>query len=88
VWTSPNYITGSVKWTTTASNRLLFEGGYSYNKEEYNIVNQAGILKERGTPEWYAGASRRDLNLGTHWASLDYHFGQYPNRYNIQGSMS
>ena len=88
IWTSPNYSTGSVKWTSTATSRLLVEGGYSFNIERYNIVNQPGINQERGTPAWYAGASHRDLNLGTHWASLDQNQGQYPDRYNVQGSAS
>jgi hypothetical protein len=88
VWTSPNYITGAAKWTFAATNRMLLEGGYSYNKEEYNIVNQPGISKTRWTPEWYATASRRDIDRGTHWASLDQDLGQYPNRYYLQSSMS
>jgi len=31
---------------------------------------------------------RRDINLGTHYASLDTNQGQYPDRYNVQGSAS
>jgi len=88
IWTSPDYSTGSVKWTSTASNRLLVEGGYSFNRERYNITNQPGIDQQRGTAAWYAGASRRDINLGTHYASLDTNQGQYPDRYNVQGSAS
>jgi hypothetical protein len=88
IWTSPNYITGSVKLTSTVTSRILVEGGYSFNKEEYNIVNQAGVIQQRGTAAWYAGASRRDLSLGTHYASLDTQMGQYPDRYNLQGSVS
>src|SRR5438876_10214774 len=86
IWTSPDYSTGSVKWTSTASNRLLIEGGFSFNIERYNITNQPGITQQRGTAAWYAGASHRDLNLLTHWASLDQDQGQYPDRYNVQGS--
>jgi hypothetical protein len=88
IWTSPDYSTGSVKWTSTATSRLLVEGGFSFNIERYNIVNQPGIDQQRGTAAWYAGASHRDLNLGTHWASLDQDLGQYPDRYNVQGSAS
>ena len=88
IWTSPNYSTGSLKWTSTATNRLLIEGGFSFNVERYNITNQPGITQPRGTAAWYAGASRRDLNLGTHYASLDQDLGQYPDRYNFQGSAS
>ena len=88
IWTSPDYSTGSVKWTSVASSKLLVETGYSFNIERYNITNQPGIDQERGTAAWYAGASRRDLNLGTHYASLDTNQGQYPDRYNVQGSAS
>lgn len=88
IWTSPAYVTGSLKWTSTVTNKMLVEGGYSFNLERYNIVNQPGIIKQRGTPEWYAGASRRDVLLGTHYAALDNELGQYPDRYNLLGSMS
>jgi Carboxypeptidase regulatory-like domain len=88
IWNSPAYETGSVKWTSATSNRMLIEGGYSFNLERYNIVNQPGIMKERGTAAWYAGASRRDLNLGTRYSSLAFQQGQYPDRHNMQGSMS
>src|SRR5438093_416430 len=88
IWTSPDYSTGSVKWTSTVTNKTLVETGYSFNIERYNIVNQPGILQERGTPAWYAGASRRDLSLRTRDASLAHHQGQYPDRYNLQGSVS
>jgi carboxypeptidase family protein len=88
IWTSPAYVTGSVKLTSTATARLLVEGGYSFNREDYNIVNQPGIIQQRGTAAWYAGASRRDLALGTHYAALDNELGQYPDRYNLQGSAS
>src|SRR3989475_4533785 len=88
IWTSPDYSTGSVKWTSTVTNKTLVEGGYSFNIERYNIVNQPGIIQQRGTPAWYAGASRRDLSLGTRYNSLAFQQGQYPDRYNLQGSVS
>ncbi len=88
IWTSPDYSTGSLKWTSTPTNRLLVEGGFSFNIERYNITNQPGIDQPSGTAAWYANASRRDLTLGTHWASLDQDQGQYPDRYNLQGSAS
>jgi hypothetical protein len=88
LWNSPNYIAATAKWTSTVTNRILIEGGYSKDVEEYNIVNQAGISQARGTPAWYTGASRRDLSRGTHYTSLDFDQGNYPDRYNVQGSMS
>ena len=35
VWNSPAYHTTAVKWTSTVSNKLLIEGGYSNNTEDY-----------------------------------------------------
>src|SRR3989449_4713711 len=36
-WNSPIYETSAIKWTSTVSNRLLIEGGYSSNIERFNI---------------------------------------------------
>ena len=88
IWTSPAYMTGSLKWTSTVSNKMLVEGGYSFNKEDYNIVNQPGIIQQRGTAAWYAGASRRDLARNTRYTALANELGQYPDRYNLQGAVS
>ena len=57
-WTSPNYSTGSLKYSSVLSNRLLLEGGYSFNREYRNVEAQEGVLKERGTPAWFASGSR------------------------------
>ena len=42
VWNSPAYHTGSAKWTSTVSNRLLLEGGYSNNTEDYTNESLPG----------------------------------------------
>ena len=57
-WTSPNYSTGSLKYTSVLTNRLVLEGGYSLNREYRNVAAQEGIAKGRGTPEWFASGSR------------------------------
>ena len=88
LWTSPLYNSGSVKWTSPMSNRLLLEGGYSQNYEQYVITNQPGINKEPFTPEWFAGASRQDLDRETRTSSRPDWGGRYPDRYNLQGSLS
>jgi hypothetical protein len=85
VWTSPIYNSGSLKWVSPVSNRLLLEGGYSQNYEEYVITNQPGINKEPFTPEWFAGASRQDLDRETRTSSRPDWGGRYPDRYNVQG---
>ncbi len=65
VWNSPIYTTGSAKFSSTVSNKVLVEGGFSTNYERYNIIYQPGLTKERGTPEWYTTINRQDTALGT-----------------------
>src|SRR4029453_7678834 len=61
----------------------------SMNYEEYVITNQDGINQERGTPGWYAGASRFDINRSTLWAGIgNGQGGRYPDRYNLAASAS
>ena len=56
----------NLKWTSTVTNRLLLEAGYSaHGYENGGNQPQPGTLRERGTPEWYANAARIDLVLGT-----------------------
>jgi hypothetical protein len=91
VWNSPNYSTGSVKWTGTLSSRLLAEVGYSQNTEWYHTTGQPGIVKPRFSEEWYANASKTSTS-----ATLGYRTtapatlgnAQFPTRQNIQGSVS
>src|SRR5256885_3860656 len=90
VWNSPAYHTASAKWTSTMSDRLLIEGGYSNNTEDYTNEYQPGLAQARGTAAWYAGASRRDLDLiSTTSVPLIANVStQSPLRYNVQGSAS
>jgi len=62
----PSYV-GTVKWTSTVSNNLLLETGYLENAQTSgnSRLYQPGIRKVRGTPEWYANASRVDITRGT-----------------------
>ncbi len=88
IWTSPRYNDAVLRFTSTISNKLLFDAGYSFNYEEYVITNQDGINQDRGTPAWYAGASRRDATLVTLKNGLANWGGRYPDRFNTQASMS
>src|SRR3989475_696580 len=49
-WNSPIYETSTVKWTSTISNRLLMEGGYSSNIERYNNLSELCVRKTYGSP--------------------------------------
>jgi hypothetical protein len=89
IWTSPLYNDAVLKWTSPVTSQLLLEGGFSFNYEQYVIVNQDGINQDRGTPAWYAGASRFDIARNTLWAGVGSgQGGRYPDRYNIGASAS
>jgi len=88
VWTSPLYLTGSAKWTSTVTNKLLIEAGYSTNYERYNTLYQGGLEKPRGTPEWYSVVNKQDTSRGTEWNAGRTNQGMYPDRFNMQASAS
>jgi hypothetical protein len=46
-WTSPHYDTGTAKWTSTVSNRLLAEFGFSLSYQDWDPSYQKGIRRER-----------------------------------------
>jgi hypothetical protein len=85
-WYTPHYYTGAVKWTMTATDKLLFDAGYSTNVEIYtNHSVDPTIPKQRGTAAWYATPVKTDLDLGTTWfAAADTSTG--PERYAVQAS--
>lgn len=57
---------GYVKWTSPITNRLLFEAGLSdVHFPTFFGTPLPGIVKTPFTPEWYAGALRRDIVLNT-----------------------
>jgi carboxypeptidase family protein len=53
------------RWTGTVTPRLLLQGGFSLNKEDFNVLYQPGIQKVPFTPEWYANGSQLDVALLT-----------------------
>src|SRR5258705_8656278 len=90
VWNSPAYHTASAKGTSTMSEGMPIEGGYSNNTEDYTNEYQPGLAKPRGSADWYAGASRRDLDLisTTRTPLIANVSTQSPLRYNVQASAS
>src|SRR5262245_45111840 len=88
VWNTPTFATGSLKWTSTLSSKLLLEVGTSFNRERYDNLYQPGILAERGTPEWYRRARHDDTSTGFLWGASSAQLGNYPDRYNVQAAMS
>ncbi|HEX8028682.1 MAG TPA: TonB-dependent receptor, partial [Vicinamibacterales bacterium] len=88
VWNTPNFSTGSAKWTSTLSSKLLLEVGTSFNRERYDNLYQPGIYAERGTAEWYRNVRKNDTSTGYLWNASGQQLGNYPDRYNVQGSLS
>jgi hypothetical protein len=56
------YYTGEIKWTSTFTNRLLFEGGFAINNESYDLTPQ---------PESMNVIPRRDITLNTLYGAYD-----------------
>jgi hypothetical protein len=88
VWHTPTFSTGSAKWTSTMSSKLLLETGFSYNRERYDNVYQDGLDKPRNTPEWFAGARKNDNSTGLLWNASSAQLGNYPDKYNVMGAIS
>jgi hypothetical protein len=88
-WFSPAYHTAQVKFTSTISSKLLFEGGWSSNIEYYTNSYQEGIEQPRFTPGWYAGASRLEAGFGAgRKTAATAQNTQSPERQNMQASFS
>ena len=87
-WFSPAYNTGSLKWTSTVTNRMLLESGYSRNLEYYTNNYQEGVEKPRFTTEWFANASRLENDLGGRITAATSQTTQSPERHNLQTSLS
>src|SRR5262249_16036433 len=84
VWGSPLYMTNTIKWTSTVTNRLLIQGGYSSNIERYTNQYQPGVEKTFDTPEWNAGATKVDSIFNTRTNAGPIEYFSYPDRYNAQ----
>jgi hypothetical protein len=87
-WFSPAYHTAQVKWTSTISSSLLFEGGWSNNIEYYTNSYQDGIGQPRGSAGWFAGASRSELDLSGRKTAATVETTQSPERQNLQASLT
>jgi hypothetical protein len=87
-WNSPLYATNMIKYTSTVTNKLLVEGGFSSNVERYNNMYPEGIEKQYGSAAWLATARHADSQLGTSSVASTQETGQYPDRYNMQASAS
>jgi Carboxypeptidase regulatory-like domain/TonB-dependent Receptor Plug Domain len=60
-WLHAIYYTGSVKYTSTVTSRLLLEAGYSTNMEYLWIGYQPGIQKDRGSQDWFSQIGKNEV---------------------------
>jgi hypothetical protein len=86
VWNSPAYHTNQAKWTSTVTNKLMIDAGFSSNLEYYTNEYREGIAKLRNTAEWFANASRSELDLGGRKTAATVQLAHNPARYNIQAA--
>ncbi len=88
IWHTPQFATGSAKWTSTLSSKLLLETGLSFNREYYDNLYQPGIYADRGSPAWYRNVRKDDTSTGFLWNASGAQLGNYPDRFVYQGSIS
>jgi hypothetical protein len=46
--------------TATPTPKLIFQGGWSFDKLDYTVLNQPGVLQTPFTPSWYANVEELD----------------------------
>jgi hypothetical protein len=80
------YYTGSIKWSSMVSNRLMFEAAWGASANAINFIYQPGVQKPRGTSEWLATASRQDIVLNTRTTAAVPEQHDYPFMYIAQSS--
>ena len=82
------YYTTAVKWTSTVTNKLLLEAGWGATVNAINFIYQPDVRKPRGTPDWYASASRQDIVLNTRTTASVPEQHDYPFLYMLVSSAS
>jgi hypothetical protein len=61
-----HHFVGNVKWNWTATAHFLVEAGFSTAAFDWFGGPAAGVLKERGTPEWYTQTQKTDTQRQIH----------------------
>jgi hypothetical protein len=75
------YYVAQAKYTSTISNKLLYEFGFSTNLERLSQIYQPGIAQVPFSPAWYTQVTHNDLVTGTvTGAALGGQTGTYPDR--------
>ena len=55
-----HHTVGNVKYTSPITSKILIEGGYSWTLFDWLGGPAPGVLKPRGTPEWYTQTRKTD----------------------------
>src|SRR5712691_1023391 len=79
--------TDAVKWTSTVSNKFVFDAGFGTSVNSYTEKYQPGVLKEPFTPAWFATAGRQDITRSTTTTASTPETGTYNFRYMVISSM-
>ena len=86
------YYTGQTKWTSTLSDRFLFDAAYAVTNYSRTQDYSSDALKaERGTPEWFAQAGHEDLITGRFWKETTQREGRrgiFPIRHVLASNMT
>src|SRR5437667_8886370 len=80
--------TDAVKWTSTVSNKLVFDAGFGTSVNAYREGYQPAVKKDPFTPEWYTSASRVDINRSTMTTASAPELGTYNFRYMLISTMT
>ena len=87
-WFSPAYNTGSLKWTSTVTSRLLLEAGIRATSSTTRTATRRASRSRAVTADWFANASRLENDLGGRKTAATSQTTQSPERYNLQASVS
>ncbi|HKB14367.1 MAG TPA: carboxypeptidase regulatory-like domain-containing protein [Vicinamibacterales bacterium] len=80
--------TDAVKWTSTPSNKLVYDVGFGTSVNAYREGYQPGILRTPFTPDWFANASRVDIVRSTTELAAPPELGTYNFRYMLVSTLA
>ena len=75
--------TDAIKWTSTVSNKLVFDAGYGTSVNAYTEKFQPGIKQDRFSPTWYTNVAKQDITLATTTGASTPETGTYNFRYMV-----
>ena len=87
-WRIP-YGVFQAKWTSTVTNRVLIEGGYSSSFTLHPSGEpQAGVEAPDYTPEWFTRVRKSDIDRNIQWDGVTQFPARWPYRHVISGAVS